>query len=72
MVERLYRTIKSHIVLTKFLYHNNFNLENTINKINQLYNSTINTVTGFTPNEIFWSTNKEILKKVYYNTTKYY
>lgn len=72
VVERLHRTIKSHIVLTKFLYHNKFNLENTINKINQLYNSTINTVTGFTPNEIFWSTNKEILKKVYYNTTKYY
>ena len=72
VVERLHRTIKSHIVLTKFLYHNKFNLENTINKINQLYNSTINTVTGFTPNEIFWSTNKEILKKVYYNSTKYY
>lgn len=72
VVERLHRTIKSHIILNKFLYHNTFNLENTINKINQLYNTTINTVPGFMPNEIFWSTNIEILKKVYYNASKYY
>lgn len=30
VVERLHLTIKSHIVLTKFLYHNDFNSENSI------------------------------------------
>ena len=47
-------------------------MEFAIEKINKLYNSNINLVTGFSPNEVFWSTNKEILKKVYYNTTKYF
>lgn len=72
VVERLHKTIRGGIILSKFVQQNKFNLEMCIDIINKIYNQTINTVTEFSPNEIFWSTNNEVLKKVYYNTCKFY
>jgi len=72
MVERLHRTIRGNIIISKFVEQNKFNLDTCIDNINKLYNQTINIVTDFTPFEIIWSTNNEILKKVHYNTCKFY
>ena len=67
VVERVHRTIRLSLVAKFIEDTNNLNLLCVHH-----YNNTIHSVTKFTPNEIFYSSDNELFHKVYNNILNYY
>ena len=72
VVERVHRTIRNGLI-AKFIENiKNFNLESSLKLVVNNYNRTVHSVTKFQPNEVFYSTDNELFKKVYNNIIDYY
>lgn len=64
VVERIHITIRNSL-LSIFLENlKEFNIERALKKVMNIYNKTKHRITKFTPNEIFFSTNKDLFLKV--------
>ena len=72
MVERVHQTIRKSIIVNYIQDIKNFNIVEKLPFIINSYNSTIHSVTKFTPTEVFYSTNIELFNKVYQNIVNYY
>ena len=71
-MERIHITIRNSL-LSIFLENiHEFNIETALRKVMNIYNKTNHRITKFSPNEIFFSTNKELFLKVKNNIIENY
>ena len=72
VVERVHRTIRNGLIVKYIENVKKFNLDLSLKIVVNNYNRTVHSVTKFQPNEIFYSTDNELFKKVYNNILDYY
>ena len=72
VVERVHRTIRNSLVVKYIENQKDFNLENSLQIVVNQYNRTQHTVTKYQPNEVFYSNDIDLFKKVYNNIMDYY
>ena len=71
-VERIHKEIRKGLLYILLEDTKNFNIKKALKKVMNNYNNTVHVVTKYTPNEIFYTSNEELLKNVYNNTYDYY
>ena len=72
VVERVHVTIRKALNVNFLDNNKDYNLDIILPKVVNRYNNTIHTITKYSPNEFFYSSNEELHKKVYMNILDYY
>ena len=72
IVERIHTTIRQAL-LSKFLDdQTNFDIKKDLSIIMNIYNNSVHRITRHTPNEVFYSENKDLFLEVYNNILNFY